>query len=76
MPNEVWIGLIVTIAVNATAIGIGFGSVKARLSAVEKTLQRQEGKMDKHNNFIERMYACEGRLNLHDSQISELKKEE
>ncbi len=47
--------LIIEIAVYAIALGFAYGRVQSRLKALEV-------KMDKHNNFIERIVVLEQRL--------------
>lgn len=52
MSDEFWIGLLIQLVVYGVSIGVIYGTVKTRLSYIEK-------KLDKHNNVVERVYKLE-----------------
>ncbi len=64
MSTEFW----VQIVVYAVSLGSFGGVVLTRLSYLEK-------KMDKHNNLIERMAACESSVKSAHHRIDELRKD-
>lgn len=64
MSTEFWIQIVVY----AVSIGSFGGVVLTRLNYLEK-------KMDKHNNLIERMAACESSVKSAHHRIDELKGE-
>lgn len=68
MSTEFWIGLIIALGTNIATIAATFGGFSARLKALE-------GKVDKHNNFVERVYRLEGQVANCECQIKELKEE-
>jgi hypothetical protein len=68
MSTEFWIGLLIALGTNVATIAATFGGFSARLKALEC-------KVDKHNNFVERVYRLEGRCDGHDREIKELKEE-
>lgn len=56
-----------------TGFTLLIGNVIVALIQSSKTkyqVEQLEKKVEKHNNLIERMYACEDRLNLHDEKIA------
>lgn len=52
MSSEFWIGLLIQLVVYGVSIGVIYGTVKTRLNYIE-------GKLDKHNNVVERVYKLE-----------------
>jgi hypothetical protein len=69
MTTEFWIGLIVALGANIAALGAAWGAFSVRLSALEK-------KVDKHNNFVERVYKLEGTKQEHDFRLKCLEEKE
>lgn len=61
MSNEFWVGIAVQIAMWGVGIGSIYGVIKTRLDYMEK-------KLDKHNNFIERVYKVEEDIKLLDEK--------
>ena len=42
---------------------------------IEYRLDQLEKKVDKHNNLIERMYACERNIDLHAERLNTIEKD-
>jgi len=65
MTTEFWIGLILAVGANIATLAATFGSFSARLKALEI-------KVDKHNNFVERLTTLEVIKAEHERRIQEL----
>jgi Cys-tRNA synthase (O-phospho-L-seryl-tRNA:Cys-tRNA synthase) len=65
MSTEFWIGLLIALGANIATLAAAYGSFSARLKALE-------AKVDKHNNFVERVYKVEGVQREHELRIKQL----
>ena len=71
MQPEVVVGIL---SLCGTLVG-SVGGIMTSNKLTGYRIEQLEKKVEKHNNLIERMYACEDRLNLIDHDIAELKDE-
>jgi Cys-tRNA synthase (O-phospho-L-seryl-tRNA:Cys-tRNA synthase) len=69
MTTEFWIGLLIALGTNIATFAAAFGSFSARLKGLE-------AKVDKHNNFVERVYKLEGAEKEHDFRLKCLEQKE
>ena len=65
MTTEFWIGLILAVGANVATLAASFGSFSARLKALER-------KVDKHNNFVERLATLEAEKTDHERRLNQL----
>ena len=55
------IELAISIAIQIVSLGVVWGTMKTRLDMTVQRLDKIEGKVDKHNNFVERLATLEER---------------